>query len=854
MKITAKYNSKSVEEKHYKEWIQSGFFYSKPDKRKPYTLVLPPPNVTGRLHMGHMLNNTIQDVLARRARMRNYNVCWIPGTDHASIATENKVVNQLKKEGISKEYLGRKAFLARVWNWTNKHRNIIFDQLKRLGCSCDWRRSRFTLDSRFSESVTQAFIALYKKGLIYRAYRMIHWDTEVKTTLSDEEIFYEERSGKLYYIKYFIENTEEFIVVSTTRPESITGDSAICVNPNDQRFFHLKNRRAIIPILGRLIPIIEDEYVKMSFGTGCLKVTPSHDFADKALAEKHGLEFIKGGKYKRRAIIKDLEKMGALVRMEEHFHKIGISERSRSIIEPRLSMQWFLQVKPLAKNALKAVKKGEIKFYPEELKNVYRYWMENLKDWNISRQLWWGHRIPVYYYDNAFVVASNAEEARIKTNNQSIECLKQDPDVLDTWFSSWLWPISIFDRSDILYYYPTQDLVTAPDILFFWVARMILAGYSFLGEKPFNKVYFTGIVRDNQRQKMSKSLGNYPESVDLINQYGADGVRAGLLLCTKAGNDLRFDEILCIQGRNFSNKIWNAFRLIKQWEESLGDNHIYSSELSRLGVFWFSHRFYQALEEIEKSFEDYKISEALMILYKLIREDFCSCYLELVKPDKGKNIPSEVFSKTVEFFENLLKLLHPFMPFITEEIWQNIKIRSASALMVSDWPKKKNYQTKILEYFENYAKIIKKIRFLRKYNKISQKEQLYMFILTQKPRCNLSIIKKLGGISQIEYVNKKPISEYETISFFLGPDEYHLKKIFFKRIDEKEKLEKDLHHYRNLLERIRKNISNKKFIIFAPKEIIERERKKEFDTIEKIRWIENHLHMIKSNLVQKNKN
>jgi valyl-tRNA synthetase len=811
----AKYNSKSVEEKRYKEWIQSGFFYSKPDKRKPYTLVIPPPNVTGRLHMGHMLNNTLQDVLARRARMRNYNVCWIPGTDHASIATENKVVNQL---GISKEYLGRKAFLDRVWNWTNKHRNIIFDQLKRLGCSCDWRRSRFTLDERFSESVTKAFIALYKRGLIYRAYRMIHWDPEVKTTLSDEEILYEERSGKLYYIKYFIENTEEFIVVATTRPETIPGDSAICVNPNDQRYLHLKNRRAMIPIIGRLIPIIEDEYVKMSFGTGCLKVTPSHDFADQALAEKHGLEFIDATA--RRAIIKDLEKMGALVRMEEHFHKIGISERSRSIIEPRLSMQWFLQVKPLAKNALEAV--GEIKFYPEELKNVYRYWMENLKDWNISRQLWWGHRIPVYY-----------AEARC-----------QDPDVLDTWFSSWLWPISIFDgimnpkNSDILYYYPTQDLVTAPDILFFWVARMIMAGYAFLGEKPFNKVYFTGIVRDNQRKKMSKSLGNSPESVDLINQYGADGVRAGLLLSTKAGNDLLFDEILCRQGRNFSNKIWNAFRLIKQWEESLGYNHIYSSGTSMMAVDWFSHRFYQALEEIEKSFEDYKISEALMILYKLIREDFCSWYLELVKPDKGKNIPSVVFSKTVEFFENLLKLLHPFMPFLTEEIWQNIKIRSAKEyLMVSDWPKKKTYKTKILEYFENYAKIIKKIRFLRKYNKISQKEQLYMFILTKKPRYqwNLSIIKKLGGISQIEYVNKKPI--YKTISFFLGTDEYHLKK----NIDEKEKLEKDLHHYRNFLERIRKNISNKKFLLFAPKEIIERERKKEFDTVEKIRWIENQM-------------
>src|SRR6266576_2570250 len=444
MKITAKYNSKYVEEKHYKEWIQSGFFNSKPDKRKPYTLVIPPPNVTGRLHMGHMLNNTIQDVLARRARLRNYNVCWVPGTDHASIATENKVVNQLK----------------------------------RLGCSCDWRRSRFTLDSRFSESVTKAFIALYKKGLIYRAYRMIHWDPEVKTTLSDEEIFYEERFGKLYYLKYFIENTEEFILVATTRPESITGDSAICVNPNDQRYFHFKNRRAIIPILGRLIPIIEDEYVKMSFGTVCLKVSPYQNFTDKELAEKHDLEFIKGGKYKRRAIIKDLEKMGALVRMEKHSHKIGISERSSSIIEPRLSMQWFLQVKPLAKNALKAVKKGEIKFFPEELKNVYRYWMENLKDWNISRQLWWGHRIPVYYYDNAFVVARNTEAASIKTNN-----LKQDTDVLDAW-------------------------------------------YSFLGEKPFNKVYFTGIVRDNQRKKMSKSLGNSPESVDLINQYGADGVRA----------------------------------------------------------------------------------------------------------------------------------------------------------------------------------------------------------------------------------------------------------------------------------------------------------------------------------------
>src|SRR5690554_2229097 len=704
MELQTKYNPQSVESKWYSYWMKNNYFFSKPDNRKPYTIVIPPPNVTGVLHMGHMLNNTIQDVLIRRARMKGYNACWVPGTDHASIATEAKVVAKLKDEGISKFEIGREKFLEHAWEWTHKHGGIILEQLKTLGCSCDWNRTKFTMDADLSESVTKVFVDLYNKGLIYRGYRMVNWDPEAKTNISDEEVIYKEKQGKLYYLKYRIESStnsdsEDYIVVATTRPETIFGDTAVCINPNDERYSHLKGKNLIVPIVNRIVPVIEDEYVDIEFGTGCLKVTPAHDTNDYELGKKHELEIIDAinedatlnhhalhyadkDRFKvRKEIESELESKGLLEKVENYTNKVGTSERTGAVIEPKLSVQWFLKMKDLAQPALENVMNDTIQFHPSKFKNTYKHWMENVHDWNISRQLWWGHQIPAFYYGEGqddFVVALNKQEAlqiieRERNLVLSEEDLRQDEDALDTWFSSWLWPISVFngindpENEEINYYYPTQDLVTAPEIMFFWVARMIIAGYEYRNEYPFKNVYFTGIVRDKQGRKMSKSLGNSPDPIELMQQYGADGVRVGMLLSSPAGNDLPFDEDLCVQGRNFANKIWNAFRLIKGWEV---DESLETPQENQFAAEWFYSKFNSELKDIEANYEKYRISDVLMAVYKLIWDDFCSWYLEAVKPEFGKPIDRKTYDSTLEYLENCLKVLHPFMPFLTEEIWQ----------------------------------------------------------------------------------------------------------------------------------------------------------------------------------------
>uniref|UniRef100_UPI00356382BA valine--tRNA ligase n=1 Tax=Lutibacter sp. TaxID=1925666 RepID=UPI00356382BA len=725
MSLATKYSPQDIESKWYNYWMEHNYFHSTPNEKEPYTIVIPPPNVTGVLHMGHMLNNTIQDVLIRRARLKGFNACWVPGTDHASIATEAKVVDKLKQQGINKVDLTRDEFLKHAWEWTDKHGGIILEQLKKLGASCDWERTKFTMDADLSEAVTKVFIDLYKKGLIYRGYRMVNWDPSAKTTLSDEEVIYEERQGNLYYLNYKIEGSDDVLTIATTRPETILGDSAICINPNDERFTHLKGKKAIVPICNRVIPIIEDEYVDIEFGTGCLKVTPAHDQNDKILGEKHNLEVIDifnddatlnsfGLHYEgkdrfvvRKEITKELEALGCLVKIEQHLHKVGTSERTKEVIEPKISAQWFLKMKTIVEPALKAVLEDEeIKFFPKHYNNTYRHWLENIRDWNISRQLWWGHQIPAYFYgdgENDFVVAETIEEAvelaKQKTNNQQLTTsdLTQDPDALDTWFSSWLWPISVFDgirfpeNEEINYYYPTNDLVTGPDIIFFWVARMIFAGYEFRNEKPFSNVYFTGIVRDKQRRKMSKSLGNSPDPIELMEQYGADGVRVGMLLCSAAGNDLLFDEELCAQGRNFSNKIWNAYRLVKGWEVS---ETIEQPSSSAIAIEWYKAKFQQVLADLDSSFEQYRLSEALMNIYKLIWDDFSSWFLEMVKPEYQKPIDAKTYKAVIGFLEDNLKILHPFMPFLTEEIWQDITERTPDqALIIAEYPKVEAYNT-----------------------------------------------------------------------------------------------------------------------------------------------------------------
>ncbi|NNL09627.1 MAG: valine--tRNA ligase, partial [Croceitalea sp.] len=804
MEIPSKYEPKRAEEHWYNYWLEHDFFSSKPDDREPYTIVIPPPNVTGVLHMGHMLNNTLQDVLIRKARLEGKNACWVPGMDHASIATEAKVVAKLKEKGIAKSDLSREEFLSHAWDWTNEYGGVILQQLKKLGCSCDWNRTKFTMDDDMSASVIKVFVDLFDKGLIYRGYRMVNWDPEAKTTLSDEEVNYEERQGLLYYISYKIEDSEETLTIATTRPETILGDTAICINPNDERYGHLKGKKAIVPICNRVIPIIEDEYVDVEFGTGCLKVTPAHDENDKNLGDKHGLEIIDifnddaslnsyGLHYEgkdrfevRKSIAKELKEKGHLVKMEDYVNKVGTSERTKAVIEPRLSDQWFLKMEDLAKPAIDAVlKTGEVKLFPKKFENTYRHWMENIRDWNISRQLWWGQQIPAYYFgdgENDFVVAETPEKAleKAKTKagnpNLSLTDLKQDGDVLDTWFSSWLWPISVFggilepENEEINYYYPTNDLVTGPDILFFWVARMIIAGYEFRNERPYENVYLTGLVRDKQRRKMSKQLGNSPDALQLIQQFGADGVRVGLLLSSAAGNDLMFDEALCQQGKNFANKIWNAFRLIKGWEEA----DIEQPNAAKLGIEWYTAKFHQTLAEIEDHFSKYRISDALMAIYKLVWDDFCSWLLEIVKPAYQQPIDKSTLTAVIQLFEKNLKLLHPFMPFLSEEVWQHIAERTPKeALCIADWPKPEPVDAKLISEFEFAAEVISGIRTIRKEKNIPNKDALALMELNSEgTSSNLdAIIIKLGNISGIESVTE---SVEAALSFRVKSNEYFI--------------------------------------------------------------------------------
>ena len=758
MEIASKYNPAEVEDKWYKYWLENKFFHSEPDSREPYTIVIPPPNVTGVLHMGHMLNNTIQDILVRRARMMGKNACWVPGTDHASIATEAKVVGKLAAEGISKNDLSREAFLEHAWEWTHKHGGIILEQLKKLGASCDWDRTCFTMDEKRSESVLKVFVDLYNKGLIYRGIRMVNWDPSAKTAVSDEEVIHHEVNGKLYYLRYKIEGEDGYAVIATTRPETIFGDIAVCINPNDPKTAHMKGKKVIVPIANRVVPIIEDEYVDMEFGTGFLKVTPAHDVNDYMLGEKYNLEVIDifndngtlnshGLQYEgmdrfdvRKKIEKDLEELGLMEKTEAYTNSVGYSERTNVPIEPKLSMQWFLKMEDLAKPALEAVENDTIKFHPAKFKNTYRHWMENIKDWNISRQLWWGHQIPAYYLpEGGFVVGETPEkalaEAQKLNSKLKMEDLRQDEDCLDTWFSSWLWPISVFDginnpyNKDIKYYYPTNDLVTGPDIIFFWVARMIMSGYEYRGEACFNNVYFTGIVRDKLGRKMSKQLGNSPDPIELMEKYGADGVRMGLLLTAPAGNDLPFDESLCEQGRNFNNKIWNAFRLVKGWEVS---DSIEQPESSRIAIEWFQNVLAKTASELDDLFGKYRLSEALMSLYKLFWDEFSSWYLEMAKPAYQQPIDKKTYEATLGFFDSLLRLLHPFMPFITEELWQALAERKAGeSIMVSEMPKEVSFSNDLIDTFEKVKEVIAGVRTIRLQKNIPNKEELSLEVIGQ---------------------------------------------------------------------------------------------------------------------------
>jgi valyl-tRNA synthetase len=874
--IPAQFNAQEVEKKWYDYWMKNNYFHSKPDHRKPYTITIPPPNVTGVLHMGHMLNNTIQDVLIRRARLKGFNACWVPGTDHASIATEAKVVAKLKSEGINKNDLTREEFLKHAWDWTNKYGGTILEQLKQLGCSCDWDRTKFTMDPDMSASVIRSFVDLYNKGLIYRGYRMVNWDPEAKTTLSDEEVIYEERQGKLYHLKYQIEGTNEFVTIATTRPETILGDTAICIHPEDERYTHLKGKKAIVPICKRVIPIIFDEYVDMEFGTGCLKVTPAHDVNDKTLGEKHNLEIIDifnedatlnsyGLHYQgkdrfvvREEIAAELESIGALAKTETHLNKVGTSERTKAVIEPRLSDQWFLSMEELVKPAIKAVlETEEIKLYPSRFNNTYRHWLENIRDWNISRQLWWGQQIPAYYYGDGkedFVVAETIEQAlelaRTKTNNPQLETynLKQDPDALDTWFSSWLWPMAVFggildpENEDFKYYYPTNDLVTGPDILFFWVARMIIAGYEYAGEKPFTNVYLTGLVRDKQRRKMSKSLGNSPEPLELIEKFGADGVRVGLLLSASAGNDILFDEELCNNGKAFANKIWNAFRLIKGWEVA----DIQQPESAKVAIEWYEAKLQQNLVEIEDHFEKYRLSDALMAIYKLVWDDFCSWFLEMIKPSYQQPIDRTTFDKAIEMLEANLKLLHPFMPFLTEEIWQHIAERTPEqALIIADYPKMTVFNAQLIADFDFAAEVIAGIRTIRKEKNIAMKDAVALKVVNHEKASTYfdSVIVKLGNLSDLEYVTDKVDG---ALTYRVKSNEYFIP--VSGNIDiaaEIAKLTEELQYTQGFLRSVQGKLANEKFVAGAPEQVIANERKKEADALAKIATIEQSLNSLK---------
>lgn len=875
MEIASKYNPAEVENKWYKYWMDNNLFHSEPDEREPYTVVIPPPNVTGVLHMGHMLNNTIQDVLVRRARMQGKNACWVPGTDHASIATEAKVVNKLAAEGIKKNDLTRDEFLEHAWNWTREHGGIILQQLKKLGASCDWDRTAFTMDDIRSESVLKVFCDLYEKGLIYRGVRMVNWDPKALTALSDEEVIHKEVNGKLYYLRYMIEGDPEgrYAVVATTRPETIMGDTAMCIHPDDPKNAHLKGKKVIVPLVNRAIPVIEDEYVDIEFGTGCLKVTPAHDVNDYLLGEKYNLPSIdifnpdgtlneNGDRYAgmdrfdvRKQIEKDLEEAGLIEKTEPYTNKVGFSERTDEVIEPKLSMQWFLKMEDLAKPAAKAVENDTIRFFPEKYKNTYRHWMENIKDWCISRQLWWGHQIPAYFLPKGgYVVALTKEEAFEKAKQQvdyelTIDDLKQDEDVLDTWFSSWLWPISVFnginepDNKDINYYYPTNDLVTAPEIIFFWVARMIISGYEYRKEPCFRNVYFTGIVRDKLGRKMSKSLGNSPDPIELMDKYGADGVRMGMLLTSPAGNDLPFDESMCEQGRNFNNKIWNAFRLVKGWDV---DENIPQPESSKIAVEWFKSKLSDTIAEVEDLFSKYRLSEALMLLYKLFWDEFSSWYLEIVKPAYQKPIDKLSYDATLSFFDDLLRLLHPFMPFITEELWQALYTREEGvSLMISLQPKGEDVNKELLSDFEDVKNIISGIRTIRLEKNIPNKEALELEITGKYKELFNSIIAKMCNLTSIKQVSEKQTG---SAGFLVGTTEYTVP--LTDNIDteaELKKLEAELTYTEGFLKSVQKKLSNEKFVQNAKPEIVENERKKMADAESKIALIKENIAAITRN-------
>ena len=869
MELEAKYNPSSVEGKWYQYWMKHKLFHSKPDNRKSYTIVMPPPNVTGVLHMGHMLNNTIQDILIRRARMKGFNACWAPGTDHASIATEAKVVKRLADQGIKKTDLSREEFIKHAWDWTHEYGGIILEQLKRLGASADWERTAFTMDEERSRSVFDVFVDLYNKGLIYRGVRVVNWDPAAQTALSDEEVIYKEQQGKLYYLRYFVEGENRYVVVATTRPETIMGDTAVCINPNDERYRDLVGKSLVVPLVGRSVPIIQDEYVDLEFGTGCLKVTPAHDVNDYMLGEKHQLKTIDifnddatlnehGGRYAgmdrfavREQIEKDLAEAGLLEKVEDYTNKVGHSERTDAVIEPKLSMQWFLKMTELAQPALKAVMDDDIKLHPAKFKNTYRHWMENVKDWCVSRQLWWGHRIPAYYLPSgSYVVASTKDEALKLAQEQDpslkSEDLRQDEDCLDTWFSSWLWPITLFtpalgdNSKEFDYYYPTSDLVTGPDILFFWVARMIIAGYEFKGQKPFENVYLTGIVRDKIGRKMSKSLGNSPDPLDLIDRYGADGVRMGMMISATAGNDILFDEALCEQGRNFCNKVWNVFRLIKGWEASDIEQPLHAE----IAIKWFEQQLSATALEIDDLMSKYRISEALTAIYKLIRDDFSGWYLELIKPAYGQPIDTKTLRKTELFLETLLAQLHPFMPFITEELWQALKERQeGESLMVTLIPEAGSVDNAFLARFAQTQEIISAIRNIRTSKNLSPREELVLEVAPSYANDMDAVLMKLANLTEIRRSEEKSEG---SISFVIGTDEFAVPMANLINAEEEiKKLEEDLEYQKKFLLGVEKKLSNENFVARAPEQVIALERKKKADAESRIQTIEQSLKQLK---------
>ena len=870
--LATKYNPADVEEKWYAYWLKNGLFKSKPDGREPYTVVIPPPNVTGILHMGHMLNNTIQDILVRRARMEGKNSCWVPGTDHASIATEAKVVNKLAAQGIKKSDLSREEFLKYAWEWKEEHGGIILKQLQKLGASCDWDRTAFTMDEIRSESVLKVFVDLYNKGLIYRGVRMVNWDPKALTALSDEEVIYKDEHSKLYYLRYFIEGEDKYIIVATTRPETILGDTAVCVNPNDPRYSFLKGKKVIIPLVNRVVPIIMDDYVDIEFGTGCLKVTPAHDVNDYMLGEKYNLPSIDifndngtiseaGGLYVgmdrfdvRKQIAKDLQEAGLLEKVEDYDNKVGYSERTNVVIEPKLSMQWFVKMDKLAAPALDAVMKDEIKFHPDKFKNIYRHWMENIKDWCISRQLWWGHRIPAYYLpQGGFVVAATPEEAlklaREKSGKADLQMsdLRQDEDCLDTWFSSWLWPISLFDginnpgNEEINYYYPTTDLVTAPDIIFFWVARMIMAGYEYEHKLPFRNVYFTGIVRDKIGRKMSKSLGNSPDALELIKTYGADGVRMGLMLAAPAGNDILYDDALCEQGRNFNNKIWNAFRLVKGWNV---DETLPQPQTAAIAVEWFDAQLNRTLEEVKDLFGKYRLSEALMAIYKLFWDEFSSWYLEMVKPAYQQPIDRKTYDATLRYFDAQLRMLHPFMPFITEELWQHLYDRKeGESIMTARMPEPQPVDMEIINRFETTKLVVAGIRTIRLQKGIANKEQLTLQIIGAHDHSNDCILTKMTNLATIETIEEK---DPAAASFRVHATEYAIPMSNAIDVEaELKKLEAELKYAQGFLKTVMGKLGNERFVQNAPEAVVAMERKKKADAEEKIKSLEESIAALK---------